>query len=196
MVRAIVVALLVPAALFGQSRPDLYQCEGCEAIHEHAFDDLTPRVVIGAAGEPGDRLVLTGTVYAPDGRTPAAGVVVYFYHTNAEGVYPTRGDERGWDRRHGYLRGWIRTGANGEYRVETIRPSPYPGRSDPAHIHIIVKEPERREYWIDEVVFTDDPLVTARYRERVTNRGGSGIVTPRRDEAGVWLVRRDIVLER
>ena len=61
---------------------------------------------------------------------------------------------------------------------------------------MIVKEPDRREYWIDEVVFTDDPLVTERYRDRVEGRGGSGIVTPTRDAAGTWSVRRDIVLER
>jgi len=196
MLRHVACALLIPGLLSAQSRPDLYRCEGCEAIHEHAFDDLTPRVVIPPAGEAGDRLVLTGRVLKPDGRTPAAGVLVYFHHTNAKGVYPTRGDEQGWARRHGYLRGWIRTDASGEYRVETIRPAAYPGRSDPAHIHVTVKEPERREYWIDEIVFTDDPLVDARYRARAEDRGGSGIVTPRRNAEGVWLVRRDIVLER
>jgi protocatechuate 3,4-dioxygenase beta subunit len=193
---------IVPFSMFalvsplpGQARPDLYRCEGCEAIHEHSFDDLTSSAVIPPAGEPGDRLTLTGRVVEPDGRTPAAGVIVYAYHTNAEGVYPTRGDERGWARRHGYLRGWVATDERGEYRFETIRPAPYPGRSDPAHIHIIVKEPDRREYWIDEVVFADDPLVDARYRARAQDRGGSGIVTPNRDAAETWLVRRDIVLE-
>ncbi len=186
---------LLVSQLPGQSRPDLYRCEGCEAIHERSFDGLTWSTVIPPAGEPGDRLILTGRVVGADGRTPAAGVVVYAHHTNARGVYPTRGDERGWERRHGYLRGWVITDERGEYRFETIRPAPYPGRSDPAHIHITVKEPDRREYWIDEVVFADDPLVDARYRARVQNRGGSGIVVPTRDASGAWLARRDIVLE-
>lgn len=188
-------ALLLPGLLWSQSRPNLYQCEGCEAIHEHTFDGLAWSSTIPRAGEPGDRLILTGRVYHPDGRTPAPDVVVYVHHTNAAGVYPTSGTEQGWGRRHGYLRGWVKTNADGDYRFDTIRPAPYPGRSDPAHIHMTVKEPDRREYWIDEVVFTDDSLVTPQYHSRAENRGGSGIVTPSRDASGVWRVRRDIVLE-
>lgn len=191
---ALILLSAVPVA--AQSRPDLYRCEGCEAIRERRFDDLTWSAVIPQASEPGDRMVITGVVVRPDGRTPAPGVVVYAYHTNAAGVYPTRGDETGWARRHGYLRAWIKTGARGEYRFETIRPGPYPGRTDPAHVHMTIKEPERREYWIDEIVFTDDPRVDDRYRRGQQDRGGSGIVTPTRDGNGVWRVVRDIVLER
>jgi protocatechuate 3,4-dioxygenase beta subunit len=196
--RTLLAAFLAPLAapLVAQSRPDLFDCEGCEAIHEHSFDGLGASTTIPPAGEPGEKMVLRGRVLEPDGKTAAAGVVVYAYHTNAEGVYPTRGDERGWGRRHGYLRGWVRTGADGEYRFDTIRPAQYPGGRVVAHVHVIVKEPDRREYFVDDVVFTDDPLVTASYRARQQNRGGSGIVTPQRDASDVWQVRRDIVLER
>ncbi len=176
-------------------RPDLYECEGCEAIRERSFDGLDWSVVVPPHGEPGERMVLTGRVYKTDRRTPAPGVIVYGYHTNSSGIYPTRGDETGWGRRHGYLRAWVKTNESGEYRFETIRPGTYPSRTDPAHVHMILKEPGRREYWIDEVVFTDDPLVTDRYRARVQDRGGSGIVTPERDASGAWTVRRDIFLE-
>lgn len=189
--------LLLAAAsvVDGQSRPDLFRCEGCEAVHESSFEGLRSSTTIPPAGEPGERMVLSGRVLEPDGKTPAASVVVYAYHTNAEGVYPRRGDERGWDRRHGYLRGWIKTDESGEYRFETIRPAPYPGGRVAAHIHLTVKEPDRKEYWVDDVVFTDDPAVTAAYRARQQDRGSSGIVTPERDAAGAWQVRRDIVLE-
>lgn len=196
MRRACLALCLIAGPLAGQSRPDLYRCEGCEAIHERSVEGLTPRATIPPPGEAGERLVLTGRVLGPDGRTPAPGVVVYAYHTNAAGVYPTRGNETGWDRRHGYLRAWIVTDSSGEYRFETIRPASYPGREDPAHIHMIVKEPGRREYWIDEVVFEDDPRVTARYRAAQGNRGGSGLIRLRRDGTGTWAGRRDIILER
>jgi protocatechuate 3,4-dioxygenase beta subunit len=196
--RSVVAAVLlaIPGLIAAQSRPDLYRCEGCEAIHERSFRGLSSATTIPLAGEPGERLVLSGRVLKPDGATPAAGVVVYAYHTNATGVYPTRGNERGWDRRHGYLRGWIMTGPDGEYRFDTIRPGPYPGRGDPAHVHLIVKEPDRREYWIDEVVFGDDVRVDERYRVAQGNRGGSGIIPLTRDPSGIWIGRRDIVLER
>jgi protocatechuate 3,4-dioxygenase beta subunit len=179
-----------------QARPDLYRCEGCEAIHEHRHDDLPWTTRIGAPTEPGEPMILEGTVFRPDGVTRAPGVVIYAYHTNAAGVYPTRGGEQGWERRHGYLRGWVRTNDRGEYRFETIRPGAYPGRNDPAHVHLTIKEPDRQEYWIDEVVFEDDPRVTPGHRARLENRGGSGVVRPARDGSGRWLARRDITLER
>jgi protocatechuate 3,4-dioxygenase beta subunit len=59
-----------------------------------------------------------------------------------------------------------------------------------------VKEPGRQEYWIDEVLFTDDPRLTEAHRTNAGDRGGSGIITPVRDASGLWTARRDIVLER
>ena len=150
-------------------------------------------MVIAGKDEPGERLVLTGRVLQKDGRTPAANIVLYAYHTNAEGIYPKRGSERGNARRHGYLRGWLRTDAQGRYRIETIRPGTYPSRVDPAHVHVVLGAAGQEEQYVDDFVFADDPLVDDRYRSRVRNRGGSGIVTlTKRD--GVWYGSRDIVL--
>jgi len=186
------VALLAPAR---EPRPDLFDCEGCESIYEYGNAPLSWTTVIPPKGEAGERLVLSGRVLQTDGRTPAPGVIVYAHHTNAAGIYPKRGDEKGWGRRHGYLRAWVKSNEKGEYRFETIRPAPYPGAAIPAHIHLIIREPDRREYWIDDVVFTDDPLVDDRYKARLRNQGGNGIVTPQRLEDGSWTVRRDIILE-
>ena len=185
-----------PALACAQSRPDLYECEGCEAIREHSFKGLGWSTAVAPKGEPGDRMIVSGIVYQSDGKTPAPGVIVYVHQTNAEGVYPKRGGETGWGRRHGYLRAWVKTNEKGQYRFETIRPGTYPSRMDPAHIHFILKEPDRQEYWIDDVVFTDDPLVNDKYRSRLQNRGGNGIVTPVKAKDGMWQVRRDIVLEK
>ena len=190
-------ALVCASPTSGQTRPDLFQCDGCEAIHDRSHDGLSWETTIASASEPGHRMILSGRVFKPDGRTPAPNVIVYAYHTNAAGVYPAASDATSAaGRRHGVLRGWTRTNAHGEYRFTTIRPGTYPSRIDPAHIHMIVKEPDRQEYWIDEVVFTDDPLVDARYRARAQNRGGNGIITPTRDANGTWQARRDITLER
>lgn len=40
---------LTAIACLGQSRPDLYVCEGCEAIYERSFDDLSWRTTIASA---------------------------------------------------------------------------------------------------------------------------------------------------
>jgi len=92
------------------------------------------------------------------------------------------------------LRGWVRTDAQGRYRFDTVRPGAYPMRSDPQHVHLHVVEPARGTYYIDDLVFDDDPRLTAAQRERQGGRGGSGIAHPVRNADGVWQVRRDITL--
>ena len=57
-----------------------------------------------------------------------------------------------------------------------------------------VKEPGRPEYWIDNVLFEGDPLITERILARRAGRGGHAIVTPQRDSNGKLMVRRDVIL--
>lgn len=125
----------------------------------------------------GQKLLITGTIYKQDGKTPAPGVILYYYHTDIKGVYA---DKAGLDRRvvrHGYIRGWVKSDANGKYAIYTVRPAPYPGRNFEAHIHPSIKEPGiDKEYYIDEFVFDDDTLLTGEKRKKLPNRGGSGIL--------------------
>lgn len=177
------------------SRPGLYRCDGCERAMARAPDKLDAQVRLPPEGEPGERLVLMGRVLQPDGETPAPGVVLYVHQTNAEGYYRSRLSTGGGGADDGMIEGWLVTDAAGRYTVETIRPAPYPRGGMPAHIHIYVKEPERRTYYVDDVVFEDDPHVTPAYRAAQELRGGSGIVRLTRHEEGHWEARRDIVLE-
>jgi len=59
-------------------------------------------------------------------------------------------------------------------------------------MHVI--EVGRCTYYLDELMFDDDPRLTPEKRSRLPGRGGSGMALPRRDETGRWLVARDIVL--
>ncbi len=97
-------------------------------------------------------------------------------------------------QRHGLLRGWVRTGADGRYSFDTVKPGPYPDRTVPAHVHPTVLEPGRRPYWIDDIVFEGEFGVTEQYRRASQNRGGNGIVRLTRRN-GVLVARRDIILE-
>jgi protocatechuate 3,4-dioxygenase beta subunit len=136
---------------------------------------------------------IEGVVYRPDG-TPAPDVVVYAYHTDSGGLYSRGTPETEASRRHGLLRGWVRTGPTGRYSFDTVKPGPYPGQSIPAHIHLTVLEPGRRPYWIDDIVFAGERGVTEQYRRERENRGGNGITNVTRRN-GLLVARRDIVLE-
>jgi protocatechuate 3,4-dioxygenase, beta subunit len=177
------------------ARSDLYQCEGCEGVRERDAGTLSWSTRIGPGIDRGEPLRLEGTVVAVDGRTPVPGVVIYAYQTNAEGLYAngTPGTEA--SRRHGRLRGWAKTGPDGRYRFETIKPAPYPRSDIPAHVHLTVLEPGRPPYWIDDVVFAGEFGVTEAYRRARINQGGDGIVALTRAADGTWLARRDIRLE-
>lgn len=153
-------------------------CEGCEAIYEYGNKALQSVDTLPLFKENEPKLKISGTVYHRDGKTPANDVIVYIYHTNRKGIYQTSGDEKGWARRHGFIRGWIKTGKDGRYTFYTFRPAGYPGRSDPEHIHVTVKEPGKNEYYIDDINFDDDPRLTSKERKTLKNRGGSGIVNP------------------
>lgn len=174
------------------ARPGLYDCEGCEAVAERDPATLGAVVKLAADDEPGERMILTGRALLPGGR-PAEGVGVYAHHTDATGLY-SRGGETMWSRRHGLLRGWAKTGADGVYVFDTIKPAPYPDMTMPAHVHLFIGEPGRPPYWIDDVVFAGEYGVDDAYRARMEHRGGDGIVGLTR-ENGVWRAVRDIALE-
>ena len=169
-------------------------CEGCEAIFEYGTKHLNSIDTLPDFSDKGPRLVVTGTIFKSDGKTPAPGVILYIYHTNQEGIYPTKGDEKDWAKRHGYIRGWIKTGADGRYTFYTLRPGAYPGRENPEHIHPLIKEPGFIAYYIDEYLFDDDPILTTSERSRQEKRGGNGIMKVSKDKNGDLVIRRDIVL--
>ncbi len=177
----------------GASRVGGY-CEGCEAIYAGLPAQLNWETRIAPVSEPGEPLEASGRIYQPDGKTPAPGVILYAYHTDARGVYPPAPGAIGNARRHGRLRGWIKTNAQGEYKFVTIKPASYPGRNIPAHIHLIVKEADQNEYYIDDFEFDDDRFLTQQERERRHKVGGSGIVRLTRNAEGVLVARRDIIL--
>lgn len=179
--------LLTGAVPTGQEPVIGGPCEGCELVFEGLPTKLASTARIAPSTEPGEPLVIDGTVRDLDG-SPAAGIVIYAYHTDAGGIYP-RGTTR-----HGALRGWTITDANGRYRFETIRPGSYPNRRAPQHVHMHVIEPGRATYYIDDIHFSDDPLLTDRERNRARPRGGNGLASPAKDDAGTWHVQRDIVL--
>ena len=167
-------------------------CEGCEAALEYQgkLSNSVQTISFQKASRP---VKISGTVFKSDRMTPAADVVLYFYHTDKSGNYAASSDAEGWGRRHGKNRAWLKTDKNGQYEFYCDRPASYPDRSEPEHIHITVFENGMTPYYIDSIVFDDDELLTQKHRSEASNRGGSGIVTL---TAGINQAegKRDIIL--
>jgi protocatechuate 3,4-dioxygenase beta subunit len=154
------------------------------------------KTVIVSDKEPGDPLIITGTIYSPDGRTPMEGARLWVYHTDATGHYSPL-SQSGGDNRNTRLHGSMRTNAEGRYEFRTIRPAPYPGRTNPAHIHAFVSAPDYPEYWIDEYLFEGDPYITGEMRQKAVGTGTfSSILQLTRGSDGVLRGSRDIKIER
>jgi len=127
---------------------------------------LTSRARIAPESEPGSPLIIHGRAVAEDGRTPLGGAVIFAYHTDREGHY----DRAGAPPHSWRLKGWALTDADGRFEFDTIRPGAYPRRNTPEHIHLGIFLPDQRRYWLDGLVFDDDPLLPA------SDRGTAGHV--------------------
>ena len=177
-----------PASLVGGG------CDGCEIMFVGIPDQIDAADTSVGWTDARTRLVVTGTVYQNDGRTPAPNVLIYYWQTDERGYYSKNAELEGDAVRHGARRGWLKTGADGKYALYTNRPAPYPNRDIPAHIHLAIKEPYiADEYYVDELVFDDDPLLTTARRKALENRGGSGVLRPR-EEDGMMRAKHDIIL--
>ena len=168
-------------------------CEGCEAIFEYGDKKLTSVDTLPDFNEQGLKIKVTGTIYNENG-SPAKDVILYIYHTNQNGIYATKGGEKGWAKRHGYIRGWVKTDENGRYTFYTIKPGLYPDRSSPAHIHPTILEPNGKYYWLGSYHFKGDSLLTEKEISPKAPRGGSiGILTLKK-QGDIMVGTRDIIL--
>jgi protocatechuate 3,4-dioxygenase beta subunit len=129
-------------------------------------------------GEPGTSLVVHGRVVQPDGRTPAAGVIVYAYQTDARGYYNEARDAPP------RLRAWVKTDARGEFTLRTVRPGQYPGRSVPAHVHFQAWGHGYEPQWTTELLFGDDPTIGERQRADSAALGEFGFIHDAKNAAG------------
>ena len=169
MSRAVLAALLTLLAVAGCARAE----DPCASA--------TSKAVLVKKGEPGDPLRVRGVVYRPDGVTPAAGVILYAYQTDSKGRYihlPSKSPR---------IKGWMRTDADGGYEFLTIRPGPYPNRTEPAHIHFHLWGPDTPPQWNVDLLFEDDAFIKPGRRAESESLGQFGFIkAPVRGADGVF----------
>lgn len=158
-------------------------------------ESLENTMTIPTTGESADELIISGTIFKADGKTPYQNVILYAYHTDSRGYYSKSGNETGIQKWHGKLHGWCKTDSEGRYTIKTIRPAPYPNNSIPAHIHSALKLPDDSKLYINDFVFTDDPLIDEKYKSSFEREvGGTGIIELKKID-NTWIGKRDIILE-
>jgi protocatechuate 3,4-dioxygenase beta subunit len=127
-------ALLLPPLL----RPIYGLAQTCGAITPRQTEGpfFTPnspkRISLVEPGSKAPRLVVTGTVLSAQCK-PVPNALLDFWHSDEEGAYDNRGFR---------YRGHQHADAQGRFRLETIVPAEYPGRT--RHIHVKVQAPGKR----------------------------------------------------
>jgi protocatechuate 3,4-dioxygenase beta subunit len=146
--RLLELGLAVPALALVASRTDLFEPEqGLAATPTIAdADDPTPALTEGPYFKPrsplrrkivlrgagGTALTLTGRVLTTSGR-PVAHALLDFWQADARGAYDNSGFR---------FRGHQFSDASGRYRLLTVVPGLYSGRTK--HIHVKVQKPRGR----------------------------------------------------
>lgn len=103
------------------------------------------RVSLLEPGMPGTRIVVDGTVLGRDCK-PIPRALLDFWQADPSGEYDNAGFR---------LRGHQFTDEAGRYRLETVVPGIYPGRT--RHVHVTVQPPGGRAL-TTQLYFPDEPL--------------------------------------
>ena len=148
---------LAPTPACGDDHePTVEQTEG-----PYYTPDTPERRNLRGGGVSGEALLLTGTVLGTDCK-PVAKALLDFWQADGDGEYDNEGFR---------LRGHQFTDSRGRFRLETVVPGLYPGRT--RHIHVKVQRPN------------GEPLTTQLYFPGEAQNGSDGIF----DEALLLNVR-------
>ncbi|NNF02152.1 MAG: hypothetical protein HKN22_05670 [Bacteroidia bacterium] len=157
--------------------------------------NVTHQMIITESEDDGEILLISGRVINNIDSGAMPNILIYGYHTDKNGYYTKAGTESGVQKWHGKFHGWCKTNDQGEFEIRTIRPAPYPDNTIPAHIHLAIQKPHNsKPFYINDIVFSEDPLTNEQYRSSEPYEdGGSGIIDLKKRDS-VWKGERLIIL--
>ena len=127
------LARLAPARAETGTREPTPACDDHPTLEQTEGPYWTPnspeRSDFTGDGAPGQPMRLTGTVI-DTACQPVAGTLLDFWHCDGTGAYDNKGYK---------LRGHQFTDRNGAFRLTTVKPGLYPGRT--RHFHVKVRPP-------------------------------------------------------
>ncbi len=136
-----------------------------DALRDHARESVATMV---SPEEPGAVLAFQGIVVDERTGEPVAGARVELAQADAMGLYAMQ--TAAWNPR---LFAYLRTAADGSFRVRTIHPAAYKddeGALVPSHIHFSIMADGYRPY-DSETPLDDDPLLVDNAREEAMREG-------------------------
>lgn len=132
------------------------------------------KITIVTSAEPGKRIKVICSVRDTE-QKPLQGALVYVYQTSAKGWYSDTAAHilvNEGDMRHARIFGYVYTGEDGDFELETIQPSGYPKSELPAHIHITMWKDEIYVPGVaGELLFEDDERLTPERKLRAVKEG-------------------------
>lgn len=163
--------------------------EGRGAID--APDNVSWKTVLAKKSDKDEKMIISGTVYKSNGKTPAPDILIYFYHTDREGYYG-RGKS---EPKHGHFRGWLLTDAKGRYEFTSIKPAAYPNRTFAAHVHLTITGKDFKEDSVDSILFEGDKFITEQERNEAGKKGDfNPLLRLEKDADGILRGTRNIQL--
>ena len=135
--------------------------------------------------EPGEPLTVYGKVVDQRTGTAVSGASLFFYQTDASGIYnPNGGADQ--DAR---IKGTVLANENGCYKIRTILPGDYPGQKNSRHLHYIITAEGYKE--IKSILF---------FKGFTTPNLSTGetlkVLDIRKDDSSGWLATIDLKIER
>lgn len=153
-------------------------CDGCELMYIGMPAAIAPESTSPGWTEGKRRLLITGKILQRDGKTPAPGVIVYYWHTDDQGRYSAKPSTPKAAAVHGHLRGWVQADREGNYTIRTSRPAHYPDEEMAAHIHLSIKEPTIQNEYYADLYFKDDPKYLKHQKKYGTaDRAGAEVLS-------------------
>jgi protocatechuate 3,4-dioxygenase beta subunit len=163
----------------------LFNCKQQEYIPDTFIPDtLSTEIAIVNDKEPGEKLIVKGKISDVNGNA-VNEVKIYAYQTDVNGIYSDEGS------RKPRIKGYLKSGNEGEFIINTIKPGSYPGTRNPGHIHFEMKKEGYQDKYF-EIVFEGDPYIT----ESFLRSDGVVLTKINKDKNGNYVCEFEVKMEK